>query len=103
MSSERAIHPPPFQAPHRLADYQLPVEDVRFLSHDGTPLAGWFIKGARPETILVVHGFGASKEAMLPHLATLHSSGFNAFALDLRNSAIAGERRPLSAIRSVMT
>lgn len=88
--SQRALHPAPSQPEHSLAEYAFSVEEVRFPSRDGTPLNGWLVKGARPETIIVVHGFRDSKQSMLEYVDLLYRAGFSVLALDLRSSPTGG-------------
>lgn len=71
-----------FDAP-RLGD-ALPRETVWLRSRDGTRLAAWFIPGARPQAILLLHGYSACKDDMLSHAAFLHAAGFSLLLLDLR-------------------
>lgn len=57
---------------------------------DGIRLAGWYIpaaNGAGPSapTVVLVHGFGASKTGVLEYGAGLHET-FNLVAFDLRNT-----------------
>ena len=71
-----------FDAP-RTGDH-LPREAVALTSLDGTPLAAWFIRGARPQTVLLLHGYTACKDDMLSHAAFLHAGGYSVLLLDLR-------------------
>jgi alpha-beta hydrolase superfamily lysophospholipase len=62
----------------------LPREPVVLRSRDGTSLAAWFISGPRPEPVLLLHGYSASKREMLHHAAFLHEHGYPVLLLDLR-------------------
>jgi len=62
----------------------LPREPVSLTSKDGTPLAAWFVPGSRPEPVLLLHGYGATKREMLHHAAFLHEAGWPLLLLDLR-------------------
>jgi pimeloyl-ACP methyl ester carboxylesterase len=60
------------------------------VSSDGIRLAGWYIPaadGAGPTapTVVLVHGFGASKTGILPYGEALHDA-FNLVVFDLRNT-----------------
>ena len=57
---------------------------VALISADGTRLAAWFIAGARPQTVLLLHGYTACKDDMLSHAAFLHAGGYSVLLLDLR-------------------
>jgi pimeloyl-ACP methyl ester carboxylesterase len=58
-------------------------------SADGTNLAGWYIPsgsetGPTGPTVVLVHGWGSNKSAMLDRAAVLHDR-YNLLILDLRN------------------
>jgi pimeloyl-ACP methyl ester carboxylesterase len=60
------------------------------VTEDGIRIAGWYIPaadGAGPSapTVVLVHGFGASKTGILEYGAGLHDA-FNLVAFDLRNT-----------------
>jgi fermentation-respiration switch protein FrsA (DUF1100 family) len=94
IGSERAIHPPRREERHRLTDYPFAAvtETVRFPSLDGTPLAGWFIPaGQSPApTVILLHGFGASRAQLLPHAAYLHDAGYHVLLFDFRHRGESG-------------
>jgi dipeptidyl aminopeptidase/acylaminoacyl peptidase len=71
-----------FQTPP--APEHLPREPVTLTSADGTNLAAWFIPGDRPEPILLLHGYSATKREMLHHAAFLNAAGHPLLLLDLR-------------------
>jgi pimeloyl-ACP methyl ester carboxylesterase len=57
---------------------------------DGTRLAGWYIPAAAPigptgPTVVLVHGHGSNKNAMLPRAELLHPT-YNLVLFDQRNS-----------------
>ena len=92
--ADQAIHPRRAAPMYSLAEFGLQdaAEAVRFPSLDGTPLAGWFIVGNGPAsaTIVLLHGYGQSKDAMLPHAAYLHRAGYNVLLFDFRHSGQSG-------------
>jgi uncharacterized protein len=58
-------------------------------SADGTRLAGWYIPsgsgtGPTGPTVVIVHGWGSNKSAMLDRAAILHDA-YNLLIVDLRN------------------
>jgi fermentation-respiration switch protein FrsA (DUF1100 family) len=60
------------------------------VTDDGIHIGGWYIPagdGAAPTapTVILVHGFGASKTDILPYGEGLHDA-FNLVAIDMRNS-----------------
>ena len=91
VGSERAIHPElPEDLPRR-AEFDLPLQDVTFLARDGTRLAGWFVPAAvartrRAPTVVLMHGYGSTREETLPHAEYLHRAGYNALLFDFRAS-----------------
>jgi len=44
-ASEKIIHPEQVDPPYDPSQFELPLENVHFLSRDGINLAGWFIPG----------------------------------------------------------
>jgi len=82
------LHPKPRVEDHTLADFDLPVEPVSFVSRDGTRLAGWFIppSGLAPAPAVVLsHGWARSRAELLPHASFLHRAGYAVLAFDYRN------------------
>lgn len=66
--------------------YDLKPENIFFYSSDGLKLAGVFIKGVLPATIILLHGYGRCKEQMLPQASFLNRFGFNILMFDFRAS-----------------
>ncbi len=68
-------------------DLDLEYEQVEFESSDGIKLSGWFIpsqqKTRNTNTIVVLHGYPASKGDVLPSLTSLQKN-FNLFLFDFR-------------------
>jgi len=78
----------------RPADMTLPVEDVRFSGGDDLALAGWFVPPANEATIILLHGYGGDRTAMLWHAAQLVNAGYGVLLYDERASGESeGERR----------
>ena len=89
IGSERGIHPAMSDDLPRPEDYpqlQAILEDVDFPSMDGARLSGWFIPGESPRTVLLLHGFGGTRDKMLPHADFLHDAGYSVLLFDLRSS-----------------
>ncbi len=92
IGSERAIHPTPHEDLPRVQDFaRLPLDEVAFLSRDGTRLAGWFLPSAAGDadargapTVLLLHGYRDRKEQMLPHAEYLYDAGYNVLLFDFR-------------------
>ncbi len=64
------------------ADY----EHISFFSSDGLKLAGVFLHGTNSHTIILLHGYGRSKEQMIPHALFLNRAGYNILIFDFRAS-----------------
>ncbi|MDD5039734.1 MAG: alpha/beta hydrolase [Patescibacteria group bacterium] len=66
--------------------YQLQPERLTFTATDGLALAGAFIPGTNGATIILLHGYGRSKEQMLPQASFLNKAGYAIFMFDFRGS-----------------
>ncbi len=76
---------------YTLAQFGLPdPENVHFRTSDGLFLAGWFIRGTNPATVILVHGKGSNRAVMLPHAAYLHEGGFSVLLYDSRSRGQSG-------------
>lgn len=64
----------------------LPFEAVACRTADGLTLKGWFVPAAAPsdKTILLCHGWGTNKGAILAGTAGLRERGFNLLYFDFR-------------------
>jgi len=49
-------------------------------------VAGWFLAGRRPATIVVFHGYGRNHHRAWRYAAFLHRSGYHVLAIDFRSS-----------------
>lgn len=66
--------------------YHLHREHVTFRSTDGLLLDGAFIHGGNGATVVLLHGYGRSKEQMLPQANLLNRAGYSIFMFDFRAS-----------------
>ena len=83
-----------YSHPHRSpvagtpSDYGLSYEPVTFSSTDGLSLAGWFIyaegETANGAAIILCHGYGGTRDDMLPKAAILTRHGYSALLFDFR-------------------
>lgn len=63
----------------------LAVQDVQFRASDGTRLAGWFVLSSpSAPTVILVHGFKATRVSMLPYSRFLAGAGYNVLLYDSR-------------------
>ena len=74
--------------PKNCAAQGAPAGDA-LTSADGTRLAGWYVpsasgSGPTGPTVVIVHGWGSNKSAMLDRAAVLHDA-YNLLIVDLRN------------------
>jgi dipeptidyl aminopeptidase/acylaminoacyl peptidase len=60
------------------------VQDVTFTSSDGLRLAGWYGPPKNGKTIVLCHGVGAHRVAMLPQAEALARHGFGVLLFDWR-------------------
>ena len=66
--------------------YALWPQAITFSASDGLKLAGVFIQGSNGVTIILLHGYGRSKEQLLPQARFLNKAGYNIFMFDFRGS-----------------
>ena len=63
----------------------IPTQDVSFPASDGGRLRGWLaISNPDAPTIILVHGFKATRVSMLPWARFLYQAGYNALLFDDR-------------------
>jgi pimeloyl-ACP methyl ester carboxylesterase len=75
----------PFRSAPDASAAGLPVRDVRFTASDGVHLAGWLaLRSPDAPTIILVHGFKASHQNMLPWARYLYAAGYNVLLYDSR-------------------
>ncbi len=90
--SEQVIHPRRRVEDHDLSDFDLPAEEISFVSRDGTRLAGWFIpprNAGRPAPgVVLSHGWARSRCELLPHADLLHRAGYAVLMFDYRNRGL---------------
>lgn len=72
--------------PEEWKKYNLHPENISFQTSDGLKLAGVFIRGTKRASIILLHGYGRSKEQMLPQARFLNQAGYNVFMFDFRAS-----------------
>jgi alpha-beta hydrolase superfamily lysophospholipase len=76
------------RSPH---DLGLPSETVTMSTNDGLRLEGWLIVPPSPRgTVLLFHGYAASRASLLAQGRALHDMGFAAFLVDFRGSGGSG-------------
>ncbi|MFA5135587.1 MAG: alpha/beta hydrolase [Patescibacteria group bacterium] len=84
--ASRVIMQPREVHPEEWRQYDLSPEKISFTTTDGIKLAGAFIAGTNGATIILLHGYGRSKEQMLPQASMLRRAGFSILMFDFRAS-----------------
>lgn len=115
VAADAALEPdPPKRTPY-LDQFPFPVEEVEFVARDKTELAGWLLAAAPPRgeapstapgpTVVLLHGYGGTRDVMLPYADFLSSAGFHVFFFDFRGNGHSarvevtfGEREKLDVI-----
>lgn len=63
----------------------LPFDTVSLTTEDNMHLSGWFIPHDTAKgTVILFHGHGSSKSAILPEASYFHSLGYHIFLIDFR-------------------
>jgi pimeloyl-ACP methyl ester carboxylesterase len=58
--------------------------DVSFPNSAGLTLRGWWIPGTRHQTVVMIHGWTASRQEPMSKAGYLHDAGYNLLLFDLR-------------------
>ena len=68
------------------ADYSLSYEEIVLIAADGTRLTAWFVPAERANgsAVVLVHGRGGNRSALLPTANILARHGYSLLMLDLR-------------------
>ena len=68
------------------ADYGLSYEELNLIAADGTRLTAWFVPAERANgsAVVLVHGRGGNRSALLPTANILARHGYSLLMLDLR-------------------
>jgi fermentation-respiration switch protein FrsA (DUF1100 family) len=72
------------------ADLGLEVEEVTFVSTDGLTMAGWFVPPHNGAVIILLHGYGGNRTAMIWHAGQLVKAGYGVLLYDERASGESG-------------
>lgn len=76
------LHPPrePVRRPSGLPG----VVDASFTARDGVTLRGWYVPSRTGAVVVLAHGWGAARGAMLPEARWLAAAGYGVLAFDWR-------------------
>jgi dipeptidyl aminopeptidase/acylaminoacyl peptidase len=78
------LHPHRVPSDRNPASVGLDYQDITLLTDDGLHLAAWYVPGSGPDSLILVHGLGANRTAMLGMAADLHARKYGLLLLDLR-------------------
>jgi dienelactone hydrolase len=62
------------------------VEEVSFVSEDGLQIAGWYVRPENGALVILLHGYGGNRTAMLWHAERLAKAGYGVLLYDERAS-----------------
>lgn len=66
------------------ADLGLKYQDVTFTSDDGVTSSGWYIPSQNEAAVILLHGYGTNRVAMLSRAQVLAGHGYGTLLYDLR-------------------
>jgi uncharacterized protein len=66
------------------ADVGLVARDVSFATTDGARLSAWYAPGSNGAAVVLLHGAGSTRTAVLDHAAVLASHGYGVLLVDGR-------------------
>jgi pimeloyl-ACP methyl ester carboxylesterase len=65
-------------------DYGLDFRDVTFPATDGVQLSGWYVPSKNGDAVVLLHGAGSTRSAVLDHAAVLARTGYGVLLFDAR-------------------
>ncbi len=74
------------------ADVGLDFRDVAFDATDGVALSGWYVPSRNGASVVLLHGAGSTRSAVLDHAVVLARHGFGVLAFDARGHGRSGGR-----------
>jgi fermentation-respiration switch protein FrsA (DUF1100 family) len=86
MQLEVFISPHPSILNETPADYGLSYEDIQLTTEDEILLSAWFVFSSHPNqaAVVLVHGHGSNRAALLPTAEILARYGYSSLMIDLR-------------------
>ncbi|GAA0808268.1 alpha/beta hydrolase [Spirilliplanes yamanashiensis] len=70
----------------------LAYTDVEVRAADGVRLSGWYVPSRNAAAVVLRHGAGSTRSAVLPHAAVLARHGYGVLLLDARGHGLSGGR-----------
>jgi uncharacterized protein len=74
------------------ADVGLEYSDVEFPATDGVPLSGWYVPSHNGAAVVLLHGAGETRTAVLEHARVLAGLGYGVLLADARGHGRSGGR-----------
>lgn len=66
------------------ADLDLPFQPVAFPAEDGVRLSGWYLPARNSAAVVLLHGAGSTRTAVLDHAGVLNRAGYGVLLFDAR-------------------
>lgn len=79
-----ATNVPPTGLGETPADRGLAYEEARFATEDGVALSGWYLPSRNRAAVVLLHGAGSTRSAVLDHAAVLAAHGYGVLLVDAR-------------------
>lgn len=74
--------------------FTLPIEEISFTGGDDLTLVGWYVPPQNEAVIILLHGYGGDRAAMMWHAEQLYAAGYGLLMYDERASGESeGEQR----------
>lgn len=89
----RELLTPPRREPKAPPASELPVEEVSFTTSDGLQLSGWSWPSKNGAAVVLVHGWGETRDRWLSTATWLHQRGIGGLMFDLRAHGKSGGER----------
>ena len=74
------------------ADRGLPFEEAAFSTSDGVTLSGWYVPSQNGAAVVLLHGSGSTRSAVLDQAAVLAGGGYGVLLPDARGHGGSGGR-----------
>ena len=74
------------------AERGLAFEEARFTAADGAELAGWYLPTQNGAVVVLLHGAGSTRSAVLDQAAVLARAGYGVLLFDARGHGTSGGR-----------
>jgi uncharacterized protein len=66
------------------ADFGVPYREVRFPASDGVGLSGWYLPSRNGAAVVMMHGAGSTRSAVLRHSVVIAGHGYGVLLYDAR-------------------